>query len=61
VDIPGIPLLDLRLICDAETDDAHPMEPSVASGVKIGGVMARVVREYEFGRGWTEVYIEYHL
>jgi hypothetical protein len=59
--IPGIPLLKVWLICDSEADDANTIESSVVGGTKIGEAMARVVREYEFGRRRTEVYINHHI
>jgi hypothetical protein len=52
-----LPLIDLRLISDAEANDAHPIEPSVAGGAKIAAAMARVVRGHEFENGQTEVVI----
>ena len=41
----GIPLLDLRLICDAAAAYANPIEPPMAAGPKIAAAIARVVRE----------------
>jgi hypothetical protein len=37
---PGLPLLDVRFICDADADDAHPTEPQVAGGAKIAAGIA---------------------
>jgi GDSL-like Lipase/Acylhydrolase family len=53
----GVPLLDLRLICNAEADYANPIEPSVVGGAKIAAAIARAVREHEFTRGRTQVFI----
>ena len=36
----GLPLLDLRLICDRDEDYANPIEPSVAGGAKIVAAIA---------------------
>jgi hypothetical protein len=44
----GLPLLDLRLICNDDRDFANPIEPSVQGGAKIAGVIARVVTEHDF-------------
>jgi hypothetical protein len=47
----GIPLLDLRLICDAEIDYVPPSELLVAGRAKITSAIARVVQEHEFRSG----------
>ena len=54
----GEPRLDLRLICDAETDYTKPIEPSVGGGTKIATTIARVIREYRFKCERTAVFIE---
>lgn len=38
----GLPLIDLRLICDEPGDYANPIEPSVRGGAKIGATAARL-------------------
>lgn len=53
----GLPLLDLRLICNASTDYANPIEPSVAGGAKIAQVISKVVMWYDFTQRRTEVFI----
>lgn len=53
----GVTLLDLRLICNAEADYANPIEPSVVGGAKIAAAIARAVREHDFTRGRTQVFI----
>jgi hypothetical protein len=52
----GLPLLDLRLICDEEADYANPIEPSVRGGEKIAAAILRLVTEHDFGRRRTEVF-----
>ena len=54
----GVPLLDLRLICDDAADYANPIEPSARGGWKIAGVIARVVRAHDFGEVGTVVYTQ---
>ena len=39
----GLPLLDLRLICDEAADYANPIEPSVQGGGKIAASIAGLV------------------
>lgn len=52
----GIPLLDLRLICNEDADYANPIEPSAVGGGKVAAVIMKVVYEHEFERGRTEVF-----
>lgn len=52
----GLPLLDLRLICEDDTDYANPIEPSDAGGKKIATAISRMLREHSFERGRTEVF-----
>ena len=53
----GLPLLDLRLICDDERDYANPIEPSARGGEKIAAAIKRVVAEHDFSRGRAEVFV----
>jgi hypothetical protein len=39
------------LICNAEADDANPIELSMVDKANSAVAMARVVREHEFGAG----------
>jgi hypothetical protein len=52
----GVPLLDLRLICNEDADYANEIEPSVAGGEKITDVILQVVAEHDFSRRRTEVF-----
>lgn len=53
----GLPLLDLRLICDEERDYANPIEPSARGGEKIAKAITRLICEHDFARRRTEVYV----
>ena len=53
----GLPLIDLRLVCDDERDYANPIEPSARGGAKIAAAIKRVVTEHDFSRGRTEVFV----
>jgi lysophospholipase L1-like esterase len=53
----GLPVLDLRLICDEDADYANPIEPSAQGGEKIASAIARVVAEHDFGRRRSEVFV----
>jgi hypothetical protein len=53
----GLPLLDLRLICNESEDYANPIEPSVQGGEKIAAAIVRLVTEHDFERHRTEVFI----
>ncbi|HEV2765341.1 MAG TPA: SGNH/GDSL hydrolase family protein [Pyrinomonadaceae bacterium] len=51
----GLPLLDLRLICDEDSDYANPIEPSDSGGEKIARAVVRLVEQHSF-EGRTEVF-----
>jgi lysophospholipase L1-like esterase len=53
----GLPLLDLRLICNKDADFANPIEPSVQGGAKIAAAIKRVVTEHDFKQPHTRVFI----
>ena len=53
----GVPLLDLRLICDRDEDYANPIEPSEEGGGKIATAVVRLLRGHEFEKGRTEVFV----
>jgi hypothetical protein len=46
----GVPLIDLRLICDEALDYAHPIEPSAQGGAKIAAAIAELVS----GQDWPQ-------
>ena len=54
----GLPVLDLRLLCNDPTDysDVSPIEPSVRGGEKIADLIAGVVTGHDFARRWCVVY-----
>lgn len=52
----GLPVLDLRLICDEDADYANPIEPSVRGGAKISRAIARLAAESGPGPGRTSVF-----
>jgi hypothetical protein len=47
----GLPVIDLRLICDQDEDYANPIEPSVRGGEKIAAAIAGLVIEPSYGPG----------
>ncbi|MBI2486207.1 MAG: SGNH/GDSL hydrolase family protein [Deltaproteobacteria bacterium] len=53
----GIPLLDLRLICNEDRHYANPIEPSVAGGAKIVEAIAKLLLEHDFNNRRTQVFI----
>ena len=53
----GLPLLDLRLICNEDADYANPIEPSEAGGAKIASAIVCLVSEHDFGRRRTQVFV----
>lgn len=53
----GLPLIDLRLVCNEAADYANPIEPSARGGAKIASAIARLVSEHDFARRRTEVFV----
>jgi len=52
----GLPVVDLRLVCDSDADYANPIEPSARGGEKIARAIARLVAGHDFARRRTEVF-----
>lgn len=52
----GVPLIDLRLVCNETADYANEIEPSVAGGDKITSAILQLIREHEFARARTQVF-----
>jgi hypothetical protein len=55
--LAGVPLIDLRLVCDEESDYANEIEPSEKGGEKIANAIVRMVSEHNFESRRTEVFI----
>lgn len=55
--LAGVPLIDLRLVCNEDADYANEIEPSQAGGRKIANAIVRLVGEHDFGSGRTQVFI----
>jgi hypothetical protein len=55
--LAGVPLIDLRLVCDEDSDYANEIEPSEKGGGKIAGAIVRLVGEHDFEIRRTEVFI----
>ena len=53
----GVPIFDLRAICDEDMDFANPIEPSTHGGWKIAGAIASAVSQQDFGCGRCEVFV----
>jgi hypothetical protein len=54
--LAGVPLIDLRLVCDEDSDYANEIEPSEKGGAKIAGAIVRLVNEHNFENRRTEVF-----
>jgi hypothetical protein len=54
----GLPVIDLRLVCDRPADYSHvsPIEPSVVGGGKLVRVIAEVVTTHDYGRRRSVIY-----
>lgn len=53
----GVPLLDLRLICNEGADYANAIEPSESGGAKIADAIVRLLSEHDFRHRRTEVFV----
>ncbi|HEX8424342.1 MAG TPA: SGNH/GDSL hydrolase family protein [Pyrinomonadaceae bacterium] len=53
----GLPLIDLRLICNDDRDYANPIEPSARGGAKIAAAIKHVITGHDFSRGRTEAFV----
>jgi hypothetical protein len=52
----GLPLLDLRIICDEDADFANPIEPSSHGGWKMAGAIASLLAKHDFATSISEVF-----
>jgi hypothetical protein len=52
----GVPVLDLRFICDAKEDFANPIEPSSRGGEKITAALIESIRRFEPATARTEIF-----
>jgi lysophospholipase L1-like esterase len=57
--LAGVPLIDLRYVCNEDADYANPIEPSVAGGAKIARTIIQVATEHRFEANTTSVYAGY--
>ena len=53
----GLPLIDLRLICDRDEDYANPIEPSAKGGDKIAAAIAHMLAEHAFVAERSRVFV----
>ena len=52
----GIPLIDLRVLCNEEQDFANPIEPSEKGGEKIARVIKKIAFSHDFSQNESVVY-----
>lgn len=52
----GLPIIDLRLVCDRDEDYANPIEPSTRGGEKIAAAIVRLTTSHDFSRHRMEVF-----
>jgi hypothetical protein len=52
----GVPVLDLRFVCDAKEDFANPIEPSSRGGEKITAALIESIRRFETATTRTEIF-----
>ncbi|MHA7066835.1 SGNH/GDSL hydrolase family protein [Azospirillum argentinense] len=54
--IRGLPLIDLRLVCDKAEDYANPIEPSVQGGAKIAAAIAALTTSHNWSQRRSAVF-----
>lgn len=54
--VAGLPVMDLRLICNEASDYANPIEPSSAGGRKIARSIVNVLTCHDFTRRRSEIF-----
>ena len=52
----GLPVIDLRFVCDEDADFANPIEPSAIGGDKIAAAIVSVASEHDFSAGRSAVW-----
>ena len=52
----GLPLIDLRVLCNDDKDFANPIEPSAIGGKKIAVAIKEVVSVHDFSKNVSVVY-----
>lgn len=55
--LAGVPLIDLRLVCNEDSDYANEIEPSQKGGGKIARAIVRLINEHNFENRRTEVFV----
>lgn len=57
--LAGLPVIDLRLVCDREADYSHvsPIEPSMVGGSKIARMIAEITTRHDFGLRRSMIYV----
>jgi hypothetical protein len=56
--IAGLPVVDLRLVCDQPTDYSHvsPIEPSMTGGAKVARLIAEIATSHDFSQSRSVIY-----
>eukprot|EP00743_Colponemidia_sp_Colp-15_P010525 GILK01011599.1.p1 GENE.GILK01011599.1~~GILK01011599.1.p1 ORF type:complete len:259 (+),score=19.11 GILK01011599.1:140-916(+) len=52
----GVPVIDLRHVCNEKADFANPIEPSVQGGAKIADAILHVLQTHDFSRPQCALY-----
>jgi hypothetical protein len=53
----GVPIIDLRLVCNEEADFANPIEPSERGGDKIAAAILSVLSQHDFSSHRSEIFV----
>ena len=52
----GVPVMDLRLIFNEDSDYANPIEPSAAGGLKMAKIIKEIVYNHDFSLKNTVIF-----
>jgi hypothetical protein len=53
----GLPVIELRSVCDSDDDYANPIEPSSQGGAKIAAAITGLLAEHDFSKRRTGLFV----
>ena len=52
----GLPLIDLRILCNEDDDFSNPIEPSAIGGQKIASAITKIVSSFDFSTNVSNIF-----
>jgi hypothetical protein len=53
----GLPVIDLRLVCNEYSDYANEIEPGIAGGAKIASAICRLLTQHDFSTQRSAIFV----